>query len=197
MTADLARPDPQAATAAEFLRLADLLESGPDEAWDTPSLCAGWRVREVVAHMTMAARYDPPAFVAELQECNGDFTTLSNRVAERDGALPTATLVGNLRDETMHRWTPPGGDAGGALNHVVIHGLDITTPLGIERPADGAILAVLDQLTEGGVHAYFGTDVDGRRLEATDAPWAFGSGVRTAGTANDLVLWLTGRRRSP
>lgn len=29
--------------------LADLDEAG----WDHPSLCAGWRVREVVAHMTM------------------------------------------------------------------------------------------------------------------------------------------------
>jgi len=36
--------------------LADLLESLPD-GWDTPSLCAGWRVRAVVAHMTVPIRY--------------------------------------------------------------------------------------------------------------------------------------------
>jgi uncharacterized protein (TIGR03083 family) len=186
--------DPQAATAAEFMRLGDILEPLSADEWDTPSLCAGWRVREVVAHMTMAARYGPAEFVAELQECNGDFTVLSNRVAERDGALPTATLIGNLRDETMHQWTPPGGGSIGALNHVVIHALDITTPLGIARPADAAVLAVLDHLTSGGVHAYFGIDVDGIRLEATDAEWTFGSGARTAGTASDLVLWLSGRQ---
>jgi len=186
--------DPQAATAAEFMRLADIVEPLSADGWETPSLCAGWRIREVVAHMTMAARYQPAEFVAELQECKGDFTALSNRVAERDGALPTETLVGNLRDETMHGWTPPGSDALGALNHVVIHGLDITTPLGIERPADAAVLAVLEQLTEGGVHRYFGTDLEGIRLEATDADWTFGSGTRTAGTASELVLWLTGRQ---
>ena len=39
--------DPQPAVAAEFVALADLLESATAEQWDTPSLCAGWRVREV------------------------------------------------------------------------------------------------------------------------------------------------------
>ncbi len=44
--------------AAAYLELADLLDEAPESAWDTPSLCEGWRVREVVAHMTMPARYD-------------------------------------------------------------------------------------------------------------------------------------------
>ena len=47
----------QPAVAAEFTRLADLLDAVSDARWDTPSLCAGWRVREVIAHLTMAARY--------------------------------------------------------------------------------------------------------------------------------------------
>ena len=42
--------------AAAFDALADALAPLDDAAWDTPSLCAGWRVREVVAHMTMPAR---------------------------------------------------------------------------------------------------------------------------------------------
>src|SRR5579864_8931041 len=99
----------QSAVANEFLALADLLDAVPATGWDTPSLCAGWRVREVVAHMTMAVRYSEEQFMAELGNSEGDFTRLSNTVAMRDGALPTATLVGNLRDETMHHWAPPGG----------------------------------------------------------------------------------------
>ena len=55
--------------------------------WDEPSLCEGWRTREVVAHVTMPARYDGPAFMAELEAAAGDFTALSNTVAARDGAL--------------------------------------------------------------------------------------------------------------
>ena len=47
----------RAAVEAEFLSLAELLDGLPDAGWDTPSLCEGWRVREVVAHLTMPVRY--------------------------------------------------------------------------------------------------------------------------------------------
>ena len=38
----------------ERVSLADLLDSLGDQEWETPSLCAGWRVRDVAAHLTMA-----------------------------------------------------------------------------------------------------------------------------------------------
>src|SRR5262249_12398830 len=158
-------------------------------------MCEGWRVREVVAHMTMPVRYSEEAFMAELRECEFDFTRLSNRVAERDGQLPTATLVANMRDEVLHNWTPPGGGARGALNHAVIHGLDITEPLGVPRVSpDSTITIVLDDLTSGGGHAHFGTEIDGSTLEATDVDWSYGSGPALRGTAAELALHLCGRK---
>jgi hypothetical protein len=88
----------------------------------------------------------------------------------------------------------PGSGADGALNHVVIHSLDITVPLGEERRAsDTAIRTVLDYLTEGGGHAHFGTDIDGRSLRATDLDWSYGSDPQLSGTAADLALHLCGR----
>lgn len=190
--------DLQAAVAAEFTRLADILDPLSEVAWDTPSLCAGWRVREVVAHMTMAVRYTPSEFVSELEASNGDFTLLSNRVAARDGALATTALLGNLRDENMHAWTPPGGGPIGALSHVVIHGLDITVPLSIPRPMPtSTVLAVLDHLTNGGGHANFGFDLDGLNLRATDVDWSSGSGASITGTAADLTLLICGRDLAP
>ena len=120
----------QPAVAAEFDSLADLLTAASDAQWDTPSLCEGWRVREVIAHLTMAARYSEAEFMAELQRCGFDFTRLSNEVASRDAGLPTGELVASLRSEVMQHWTPPGGGYHRALNHVVIHGLDMTVPAG-------------------------------------------------------------------
>ena len=108
--------DIQKLVTANCLALADLLESLPSGRWDTPSLCDGWRVREVAAHLTMPARYSEDAFMAELREDAFDFTRLSNRVAQRDAQLPTRELERNLRDEVLHRWTPPGGAQRGALN---------------------------------------------------------------------------------
>jgi uncharacterized protein (TIGR03083 family) len=186
----------QPLVAAELLSLAALLDAGPDGQWrwDSPSLCEAWRVREVVAHMTMAARYPEEQFMAELQRCGFDFTRLSNEIAARDGSLPTDELIQNLRSEVMQRWAPPGGGYRGALNHAVIHSLDVTVPLGAPRLApDQTIRIILDDLTQGDLRARFGIDVAGRRLQATDLDWSFGDGALLRGPAADLALTITGR----
>jgi uncharacterized protein (TIGR03083 family) len=191
MTGDAAL---QPAVAAEFTSLADLLASASGAQWDTWSLCAGWRVREVIAHLTMAARYSEQEFMAELQRCGFDFTRLSNEIASRDANLPVDQLVACLRSDLMQHWTPPGGGYHGALNHVVIHGLDVTAPLGAARRSpDETIRIVLDDLTRAGGHAHFGIAVDGRCLQATDLDWSYGAGTALRGTAGDLALALCGR----
>ncbi len=123
----------QPAVAAEFASLAGLLAAATDAQWDTPSMCRGWRVREVVAHMTMPARYSEEEFNTGFWRCGFDFTRLSNEMASRDASLQADQLVAGLRSGIMQRWTPPGGGYHGALTHVVIHGLDVTVPLGGPR----------------------------------------------------------------
>jgi uncharacterized protein (TIGR03083 family) len=186
--------DLQPRVAAEYLALADALQPLPESAWETTSLCEGWRIREVIAHVTMAVRYSDDEFMAELQRCEFDFTRLSNEIAHRDAQLPTGTLIANLRSDTMHRWTPPGGGAIGALSHVVIHALDATKPLGLPRTTtDDTIRIILDSLTGDGGHAHFGTDITGRTLQATDLGWSYGSGPTLAATSSELVIALCGR----
>ncbi len=175
--------------------LADVLTAQPPSVADAPSLCEGWAVKHVVAHMTMAARYDTPAFMAQLAAVGHDFEVLSQQVAHRDGDLPFTSLLDDLRSDTMAAWAPPGGGAGGALTHAVIHGLDITGALDLPRTADkDATRLVLDTLT-GGVAGHFGVDLAGRALAATDLDWTFGSGMPVRATAGDLVLALAGRAR--
>jgi uncharacterized protein (TIGR03083 family) len=176
-----------------YVALADVLEPLPERGWDQASLCEGWRVREVVAHVTMPVRYDEEQFTAELRACGFDFTRLSNTVAAKDAQLPTSTLVSNLRDRTLHDWTPPGGGVQGAISHAVIHGLDITVALGLDPTASAdAIRVVLDGLADGGSQ-HFGVDVEGMSLEATDLDWRFGNGTAVRAPAAGLVLRLSGR----
>ena len=86
----------------------------------------------------------------------------------------------------------------GALNYVVIHGLDITVPLGVtERAPDETMRAVLDHLTRGGAHTHFGFDLTGLRVHTTDFGWSFGSGAPLSGTAADLALHVCGRSLPP
>jgi uncharacterized protein (TIGR03083 family) len=186
--------DLQAAVGLEYVSLADLLEDAPDGRWDAPSLCEGWRVREVIAHVTMPARYSQEEFMAELQRCQFDFTRLSNEIASRDARLPESKLVDDLRSDVLHHWTPPEGGYHGALNHVVIHGLDVTVPLGVPRQSsDNSIRVVLDDLTKAGGHAHFGVEIEGRELLARDLEWSYGSGPPLEGAAEDLVLAVCGR----
>jgi uncharacterized protein (TIGR03083 family) len=182
----------QPAVAAELTSLASLLADATADQWDAPSLCDGWRVREVIAHMTMAARYPEAEFMAELRRCEFDFTRLSNEIAARDAGLPASELVANLRSEVMAHWAPPGGGYHGALNHAVIHGLDATVPLGVPRLSpDDTMRVVLDDLT--GDDGRFGMSIEGRRLRATDLDWSHGSGPALSGTAADLALAMCGR----
>jgi uncharacterized protein (TIGR03083 family) len=178
----------QPAVAAECLALAHLLEDLPSSSWDAQSLCANWRVREVVAHLTM------PRFILELLKARGNFTRMSDRCARRDSTLPSQSFVAALRGQTMHTWKPPGGGYQGALTHMVIHSLDVMVPLGIHRQfADERIRTVLDGLIKQRSLKYFKVDLAGIELRADDLDWTFGSGEKLTGSGADLALVLGGR----
>jgi uncharacterized protein (TIGR03083 family) len=184
--------------ADEYGALADLLEAAGPDAWDAPSLCEGWRTREVVAHMTMPARYDTAAFMAELDAAGGDFTRFSNAVAARDGALPVAALVAGLRSPVLHEWQPPGGGADGALLHCVIHALDIVEAVPLARRVpDARIRAVLDLVASADAPDLFGVDRSGVELRADDLAWSAGTGTVVSGPAQALVLAACGRLLPP
>ena len=185
--------DPQSWVAQTYEALADLLETAPEPTWDGPSLCHGWQVRHVIAHVTMPARLTPEQFGAEMQRAGGDFTRLSDSVAARDAALPVADHLAALRAPALHRWQPPGGGAAGALSHAVIHSLDVTVAL--DRPAVApaeAATAVLEQLTAAD-GAIFGVDLTDVRLEASDTGWSWGAGEVTRADSGRLVAMLGGR----
>ena len=184
--------DLQSWVAPTYVGLADLLETSP-AAWDAQSLCEGWRVRHVVAHVTMPARLTPEQFGAEMAAAAGDFAVLSDTVATRDAALPVADLVSQLRSPALHAWQPPGGGAAGALSHAVIHSLDVTIALGLPSVAPaGARTAVLDQLAASN-GTWFGVDVTDLELAATDVGWRWGSGRPLHADSGSLVALLSGR----
>jgi uncharacterized protein (TIGR03083 family) len=187
-----------ATIAEEYGALAGLLEVAEADVWDAPSLCEKWRTREVVAHVTMPARYDGPAFVAELEAAGGDFTRLSDAIAARDGALPTHTLLADLRSPVLHGWEPPGGGAEAALTHCVIHALDITEAVPLARrvpePCLRTVLALVE--ADDGPNV-FGVDLRDVALRADDLEWSSGTGAVVRGPAQALALVACGRLLPP
>ena len=185
----------RAAVVAERREQVDLYSSLTEQDWDVPSLCAGWRVREVLAHTTMPFRYSLRRVAWEIAKARGNFDRMADRRARIDAQqLSSAQLWESLRDNIEHPWSPPGGGPLGALSHDVIHGLDVSTPLGLDHHASpdrvGMVLAGLRPKNI----AFFGVDLDGVQLRATDIDWSYGSGEPLHGRAQDLLLLLCGRR---
>ncbi|GAO10742.1 maleylpyruvate isomerase family mycothiol-dependent enzyme [Streptomyces lydicamycinicus] len=190
--------DTKAAIAAERRELAAMLDGLPAKQWDAPTLCAGWRVREVVAHMSMGFRYSLPKTLAELVRAGGNLHRMTDRCARRDAAAAsTSELAGFLREHAHHPWTPPVGGFAAALGHDVVHGLDITVALGHDRrvPEDRVRL-LLEKITPGTAR-FFGADLRGIQLRADDLDWSFGTGTPLYGSAQDLLLVAYGRKLPP
>ncbi|MEV4493599.1 maleylpyruvate isomerase family mycothiol-dependent enzyme [Micromonospora coxensis] len=188
----------RAAVAAERREQATVLAALRPEQWDTPTLCDGWRVREVVAHITMPFRASLGRTVVDLVRAGGSVNRMADRCARRDAArLSPAQLVAALADNADHPWTPPGGGVAGALSHDVIHGLDVTVGLGTDRRVPPErVAAVLAAMSPRSIR-FFGADLTGVRLEATDLDWQFGAGTPLRGLAQDLLLVVCGRRLPP
>ncbi|MFI0787703.1 maleylpyruvate isomerase family mycothiol-dependent enzyme [Streptomyces lydicus] len=187
--------DLETAIAAERRELADLLDALPDEQWDAPTLCAGWRVREVAAHMSMGFRYSFPKVAAELVNAGGSLHRMTDRLARRDAATASPRqLAAFLRDNAHHPWTPPVGGLASALGHDVVHGLDITVALGHGRRVPEDRLRVLLEHVTARSARFFGADLDGVQLRATDLDWTFGTGTPLTGAGADLLLVAFGRK---
>jgi uncharacterized protein (TIGR03083 family) len=182
--------------AAERAELAALLGDLPEADWDRATLCEGWRVREVVAHMTMPMRLSVPRFILEMVKDRGKFNRMADRVARRDAAALSADeLVAIMAANTRHPWKPPAGGFEGALSHDVIHGLDITVALDLGRKVpEERLLVVLEGMHNDRTRKFFGVDLEGIELRADDLNWSFGSGAPLHGTAQDLLLVVCGRR---
>ncbi|MFJ9783982.1 maleylpyruvate isomerase family mycothiol-dependent enzyme [Amycolatopsis sp. NPDC101161] len=181
--------------AAERRELAALLGDLSADEWASPTLCAGWRVPEVVAHVTMPFRLSTGRFVREMVKSGGRFNRMADRLARQEAAeLSREALVASLRDNAGHPWQPPGGGLVGALSHDVIHGLDITTALGLDRRVPLERLEIVLGATKPKQVKYFGTDLTGVCLRADDLDWSYGTGTPVTGLAQDLLLVLCNRR---
>lgn len=190
--------DIKAEIAAERRELAAVLDGLSAAQWQAPTLCAGWRVRELAAHMSMGFRYSLPRTLAKLLRSGGHLHRMTDRCARRDAAAAsTGELAGFLRDHATHPWTPPVGGPAAALGHDVVHGLDLTVPLGLGRQVPAArIRFLLEQVTPKTTR-FFGADLAGVQLRADELDWSLGTGAPLHGTAQDLLLVAYGRKLPP
>ncbi|MFI9158858.1 maleylpyruvate isomerase family mycothiol-dependent enzyme [Kitasatospora aureofaciens] len=182
--------------AAERRELAGVFAGLTAEQWNSPSLCEGWRVREVVAHMSTGFRRSTARTLGELVRSGGNVHRMADRIARRDAAaLTEGRLAAALAEHAEHPWRPPVGGRIAALAHDAVHGLDVTVALGLRArlplPRAAALLGTVSARSL----RFFGARLEGVRLRATDLDWSYGQGpLPVEGRAEHLLLVAYGRR---
>ncbi len=180
---------------AERAALIDDLSNLDDEQWRRPSLCEGWTVHDVVAHLVDTARTTRLSFVVGLVQARFDFHRQNARGVQRErGASPRETLQ-RLRQVASSRSTPPA-PLDSRLVEEVVHGEDIRRPLGLTRcyPPEAVVRALrLQARTPASLGGAKGL-IARIRLTATDADLSIGDGPQVSGTALALLLTVSGRR---
>lgn len=183
-----------AAVDSERLDLADLLDDLPAADWDRPSLCAGWRVRDVAAHLALAQTGTARAAV-DLARAGGSLRRMIHDSAVRYAESPPEQLTAQLRGMVGSRRAAPGVTPLEPLLDVLVHGQDIAVPLGRERhmPVEAAATAATRVWTMPWPMSGTFPRVRGVRLLASDTAWAAGEGDVVEGPIEVLLLLLTGR----
>ena len=173
--------------------LADLLDTLSPEQWETPSLCPGWTVRHVAAHITQSTT-SWGRLTFELLRSGFRFNAVTLRMAREDRRTPQE-ITAALRAMVGGRRRPPGTAVADPLMDVLVHGQDIAVPLGIERTMPTAqAVVVAERLWKMGFPFNARRRFPNVSFTATDADFSVGDGDVVRGTVQDIVMTLSGRR---
>ena len=178
---------------AERNALATTLEGLTPDQWEAESLCAGWTVRFLAAHVLAGAEQTQGRFVRGMVSTGFSFNKLMERDARRRVTLGPDQLVERLSQRTATTNHPPAPVVA-MLGEVVVHGEDIRRPLGLTATvADDAANACLQMYTKASFPVGGRKRIGGLRLVATDTGWSYGAGPDVSGGAMSLLLAMTGR----
>lgn len=174
--------------------LAAFLATLSPQQWEAPTLCAGWCVRDVVAHMISYDELDGRGLVRRVVK--GRFLpSRVNAVGVEDYTTrrPKELLV-LLNAHLEPRGLPAAFGGMVALVDGMIHHQDIRRPLGLPRdiPSERLVPALRCALIAPPIGAFW--RARGLRLIATDQDWSTGRGPEVRGTAEAILMAVAGRR---
>lgn len=184
-TKDLARQ--------ERADLADLLAALTPEQWNAPSLCAQWRVRDVVAHVFSYDVLSTGALVGRFMAGRFQGDRVNALGVAAYARCSTDELLALVRGHLQPRGLPAAFGGRIALTDGLIHHQDIRRALDIPReiPADRLRCALQFAPTAPPIKA--GKRIRGLTLAATDLDWTIGEGPIVEGPGEALLMALAGR----
>jgi uncharacterized protein (TIGR03083 family) len=186
--------------AATLNATADVLSTLAADQWEAPSMCRGWRVRDVAGHIVWRIGSSNRDLLASgARAClDGRFVAPSRAIDMLSRASAQADpeeLVESIRSIAAAKAAGIGRHGISELTEAVVHGYDLAHPLGLTLPVDatasGAVALRRCVTAPTDIKAV----LRGRTLVATDAGWRFGHGPELEGTAENLTLFLFGRHK--
>jgi uncharacterized protein (TIGR03083 family) len=179
------------------LALAELLAGLSEADWEQPSLCAGWRVRDVAAHVTLIPRPPSPgSLLVDFAKARGNYARFNTVASRRRAARTPTEIVQDLRTSAESRSVPRPANPANVMWDILVHVQDIAIPLGIDFPTPpdaGASAATriwnLRWPFSFGAKRRLGPFT----LTATDTDWTIGTGPEIAGPISAILLLLTDR----
>lgn len=179
---------------AERDALIEDLAGLPTAKWDTPSLCPGWDVHDVVAHLVDTAQTTRLSFTRRMVAARFDFDRDNAEGILRERADDPLRTLDRFRAARSRTSTPPAA-AVTRLVEAFVHGEDIRRPLKINTNYPPAHVAtalgyqVKTRISMGGGKE----NARGWRLVASDTPFAQGHGPVVNGSAISLLMAVSGR----
>jgi uncharacterized protein (TIGR03083 family) len=182
------------AVADERRSIAALVDGLDTQQLATESLCAGWDVKTVAAHLISDFADGFWGFLASGAR-HGNINRGIDALARRRACAPAAEIAETLRREADRRLSPPVTGPLCGLTDVLVHGADMRIPLGIRhRPDPERVARAIDFLTGPTQFGFFPR----RRLrgialsdEDTGQTWGDGELIRGSGLA--VMLAVCGR----
>ncbi|GAA0388232.1 hypothetical protein Acor_53620 [Acrocarpospora corrugata] len=173
-----------------------LLEDLSADEWRQPSLCAGWTVRDVAAHLTLQ-QVGPGGAMGMIFKWRGSMDrTIQHAARQRAAALTTEQIIAQIRDTIGSRRHNFGVTYLETLSDILVHSQDIAIPLGrhLDMPADAASVAATRLLSMRWPPPLpSARKLAGFRLVATDTSWSTGDGLEVQAPMSALLLVCCGR----
>jgi uncharacterized protein (TIGR03083 family) len=160
----------------------------------TLSLCAGWDVKIVAAHLVSVFADSFWVFMRTALR-RGSMARAIDELARRRAQLPVAEIVATLRGCADHPLSPPLFGPLDPLADILIHGGDIRIPLNLPFEPEPELAALaLDFLTGRWPFGFVPLGrLWGISLRGTDIDRSWGNGAEVRGPASALMITVTGR----
>jgi uncharacterized protein (TIGR03083 family) len=183
-----------AATTAERHRLADVVEGLDAAQLARPSLCAGWDVKTVAAHVVSTVDDGTTAFV-RLAVRRRSLAAAIDELARQRASRPAPEIVAALRRCASERVSPPLAGPRDPLADILVHQGDVRLALAMDFAPDPELAdEALEFLTGRFAFGFVPRSrLSGLALRSTDSGGRWGAGAEVAGRSAALMMAACGR----